>query len=94
VKEAEGETAFAVQGIGSAVQVDVSNKIMWWQDRQNVLTLISMQNTSASTVLKWPKGGHDKQLLSCRTAIINYNQYKGGVDLTDQQLSYYSLITR
>ena len=95
VKETGGETACAAQGTGSAVQVDIDKIIaMWWRDHRDILALSSMHNTSASTVLKQPKGGHEKYPLSCPTAIINYNQYMGGVDLTDQYLSFYSLTTR
>ena len=32
-------------------------------------------------------------LTPCLTVISDYNQYMGGVDLTDQHFSYYSLTT-
>ncbi len=44
--------------------------------------------------MKRPKGGRDKVPIPCPTAIRDYNQFMGGVDLTDQQLSYYSLTQR
>ena len=53
-----------------------------------------MHNTSATTVMKRPKGGHEKRPLPCPTMINDYNMYMGGVDLTDQHLSYYSMTTR
>jgi len=62
-----------------------------WRDRRDVLMLTMMHNMSVTTVLKWPKGERDKRPLSCPTCIADYNQHKGGVDLMDQQLSYYSL---
>jgi len=73
----------------STIQADGDKIIaMWWRDHCDVLASSSMHNTSASTVLKRPKGGHEKQPLSC--PIIDYNQFMGRVDLTDQNLSYYS----
>ena len=45
-------------------------------------------NTSATTVLKHPKGGHEKGPIPCPTIIDDYNQYMGSIDLTDQNLSY------
>lgn len=59
-----------------------------------MLALSTMHNTSATNVLKRPKGGHEKRPLPCPTIIADYNQYMCGVDLTDQNLSYYSLTTR
>ena len=53
-----------------------------------------MHNTSVTTVLKRSKGGREKRPLPCPTIIDDYNQYMGGVDLTDQNLSYYSMTTR
>ena len=45
-------------------------------------------------VLKHPKGSREKKAIPCPVAIIDYNNYMGGVDLIDQHLSYYSLTTR
>lgn len=75
---------------------DLTDKIIavWWQDRRNVLALSTMHNTSAASVMKRPKGSHEKIPLPCPTIITDYNQYMGGVDLMDQHLSYYSLTTR
>ena len=67
---------------------------LWWRDRRDVLALSTMHNTSASLVMKRPKGSRDKQPVPCPTAIIDYNQYMGGVDLMDQHLSYYSMTAR
>ena len=35
-----------------------------------------------------------KKPIPCPTAVYNYNQFMGGVDLVDQNLSYYSLTLR
>ena len=67
---------------------------VWWRDRRDVLALSTMHNTSVTTVLKRSKGGREKRPLPCPTIIDDYNQYMGGVDLTDQNLSYYSMTTR
>lgn len=67
---------------------------VWWRDQRYVLALSTMHNTSATTVLKRPKGGHEKRPIPCPTIIDDYNQYMGGVDLTDQNLSYYSMTNR
>jgi len=45
---------------------------LWWRDRQDMLAL-TMHNTSASMIMKHPKGSRDKQPLPCPTAIIDYN---------------------
>ena len=49
---------------------------------------------TASIVLKRLKGSKEKQPIPCPTMIIDYNNYMGGVDLTDQYLPYYSMTTR
>ena len=67
---------------------------VWWRNRRDVLALSTMYNTSVTTVLKHSKGGREKRPLPCPTIIDDYNQYMGGVDLTDQNLSYYSMTTR
>jgi len=83
------------QGVHCAAgQSDDKIIALWWKDRRDVLALTTMHNTSASVIMKRRKGSHDKQPLPCPTAIIDYNQYMGGVDLMDQHLSYYSLTTR
>ena len=61
---------------------------VWWRDRRDVYALSKMHNQSVATVLKCPKGSRDKQPLPCPCIIDDYNQYMGGVDLTDQHLSY------
>ena len=65
-----------------------------WRDRRDVLMLTTMHKQSVTTVLKRPKGERNKQPLPCPTCIADYNQHMGGVDLMDQQLSYYSLTQR
>ena len=44
--------------------------------------------------MKRPKGSHEERPIPCPTMIADYNMYMGGVDLTDQHLSYYSMTTR
>ena len=56
--------------------------------------LSSMHNGSVETVMKCPQGGRDKIPIPCPTAICDYNMFLSGVDLADQQLSYYSLTQR
>lgn len=56
--------------------------------------LSTMHNISATTVLKCPKGCHEKRPIPYPTIIDDYNQYMGGVDLTDQNLSYYSMTNK
>ena len=67
---------------------------VWWKDRRDVMALSTMHNTSASIIMKRPKGCHEKRPIPCPTIITDYNQYMGGVDLMDQHLSYYSMTTR
>ena len=67
---------------------------VYWRDRRDVYVMSTMHNTSASSVLKRSKGSKEKQPIPCPTMIIDYNNYMGGVDLTDQYLSYYSMTTR
>ena len=86
-----GTMLFAISKLGGDLGKTVA---VWWRDRRDVLVLSTMHNTSATTVLKRPKGGREKRLLPCPTIIDDYNLYMGGVDLTDQNLSYYSMTTR
>ena len=67
---------------------------IWWRDRKDVFVLTTMHNESASNVMKRPKGEQEKKETPCPTAIIDYNNYMGGVDLADQMLSYYSMTSR
>jgi len=56
--------------------------------------LATAQNHSAGSVLKWPKGSRDKVPVPCPTCVVDYNTYMGGIDLTDQYLSYYCFTNR
>ena len=40
------------------------------------------------------KGSQEKVPIPCPTCVVDYNSFVGGVDLTDQYLSYYSLTNR
>ena len=73
-----------------------TNKLtaVWWRDRRDVYAISNMHNTSSTLVMKRPKGCKDKQPTPCPTIIADYNSFMGGVDLTDQHLSYYSLSNR
>lgn len=53
-----------------------------------------MHSRSVDTVMKRPQGEQDKVAIPCPTAIRDYNLFMSGVDLADQQLSYYSLTQR
>ena len=64
---------------------------MLWRDRRDVHVLSSMHNRSIQTVMKRPKGGCEKVPIPCQTAVYDYNQFMGGIDLVDQNPSYYSL---
>jgi hypothetical protein len=60
-----------------------------WFDSRDVFVMSTIHNTSAVEVLKGPKGSKEKKPLPCPFSIAQYNQFIGGVDLTDQHLSYY-----
>ena len=66
---------------------------VYWQDRKNVAVMSTMHNTSAFTVLKRPKGKEVKEPIPYPTMISDYNNYMGGMDLSNQYLSYYSMTT-
>lgn len=66
----------------------------WWRDRRDVYVMSTMHNLSATTILKWPKGGHQKKPTPCPTTIVDYNKWMGCVDLANQLLSYYSMTNR
>ena len=65
-----------------------------WHDRRDVAVLSTAHNQSVNVVMKRPKGGREKVPTPCPTSICDYNIYMGGVDLTDQYISYYSLTQR
>ena len=66
----------------------------WWKDRRDVYVMSTIRGNSVENVMKRPKGSREKQPMPCPTMIVDYNNNMGGVDLTDQQLSYYSMTTR
>jgi len=66
----------------------------WWKDRRNVFVMSSLHKQATEMVLKQPKGSKDKVEIPCPSMIVNYNQHMGGVDLTDQHISYYSMSGR
>jgi len=65
-----------------------------WHDRRDVTLLTTAHSRSASTVMKRPKGSKEKVPVACPTCVVDYNSFMGGVDLTDQYLSYYTLTNR
>ena len=67
---------------------------VWWKDRRDVYVMSTLHSNSVELILKRPKGSQQKQPMPCPTMIVDYNNNMGGVDLTDQQLSYYSMTTR
>ena len=68
--------------------------IVLWHDRRDVHVLSTAHNRSVGTAMKRPKGSREKVPVACPTCIVDYNSFMGGVDLTDQYLSYYSLTNR
>ena len=73
-----------------------TNKLtaVWWKDRRDVYALSTLHKKAVEVVLKRPKGSKEKVRIPCPSMIADYNEHMGGVDLTDQHLSYYSLTTR
>ena len=65
-----------------------------WTDRRDVYMLSTAHNTSVGVAMKRPKGSREKHPIPCPTCVSDYNEYMGGVDLTDQHISYYSLTQR
>ena len=80
-----GEYRFAQHGELTAVL---------WHDRRDVYVLSTAHNHSVTQVLKRPKGSREKTRMPCPTCIDDYNNFMGGVDLVDQNVSYYSLTQR
>ena len=65
-----------------------------WHDRRDVFVLSTAHNQSVTSVMKRPKGSREKVPVASPTCVQDYNMYMGGVDLSDQHLSYYSLTQR
>ena len=66
---------------------------MWWKDKRDVY-LSTLHQKAVQTIMKRQKGCKDKTQMPCPAMIVDCNQNMGGVDLTDQHLSYYVLGTR
>ena len=66
----------------------------WWKDRKDVYVMSALHKKAIEYVMKRPKGCKEKKSIPCPSMIADYNCYMGGVDLTDQHLSYYSMTTR
>ena len=71
-----------------------STAAVWWKDRKDVFVISTLHKKAVDQVMKRPKGSKEKINIPCPSMIVDYNQNMGGVDLTDQHLSYYSLTTR
>ena len=65
-----------------------------WRDRRDVHVLSTAHSQSIGMVMKRPKGSREKLPIPCPTSISDYNSFMGGVDITDQHISYYSLTQR
>ena len=65
---------------------------VWWKDRKDVFVMSTLHKKAVEEVMR-PKGAKEKST-HCPSMIVDYNQNMGGVDLTDQYLSYYSLTKR
>ena len=77
-----------------AVSERFSVTAAWWKDRRDVFMMSSLHKQATETVLKRPKGSKDKKEVPCPSMVVDYNQHMGGVDLTDQHISYYSMSGR
>ena len=61
------------------------------RDRHVVYAMSTLHKKTVITVLKRPKGSKEKQNMLCPQMITDYTYHMGGVDLTDQYVSYYSM---
>ena len=77
-----------------AVSERFSITAAWWKDRRDVFMMSSLHEQATEMVLKRPKGSKDKTEVPSPSMVVDYNQHMGGVDLTDQHISYYSMSGR
>ena len=65
--------------------------IIKWMDKKEVLVESNYFDPAISDkVSRQSKDGSRKQI-SCPLAIVQYNKYMGGVDLSDQKIKYYAI---
>ena len=65
--------------------------VIKWKDKKEVLLASNYFDPAISDeVSRQDKDGSRKQI-SCPLAIIQYNKYMGGVDLSDQNIKYYAI---
>ena len=65
--------------------------VIKWKDKKEVLLASNYFDPAISDeVSRQGKDGSRKQI-SCSLAIIQYNKYMGGVDLSDQKIKYYAI---
>ena len=65
--------------------------IIKWMDKKEVLVASNYFDPAVSDkVSRQSKDGSRKQI-SCPLAIVQYNKYMGGVDLSDQKIKYYAI---
>jgi len=67
---------------------------VWWRDQRDVYATSTLHKKTVSTVLNRPNGSKDKQNMHCPQMIMDHTYHMGGVDLTDQYVSYYSMTKR
>lgn len=60
-----------------------------WHDKRDVRILSTNSQPTDGTVVR--RKGAARQEVTCPTAVIDYNRSMGGVDLADQNRSYYHL---
>ena len=66
-----------------------------WMDNKAVMLLSNYHDPSdVYQIQRRVKGSKDKMQVSCPTVIHEYNQYMGGVDLSDQMKVYYQVDQR
>ena len=64
---------------------------VWWKYRKDAFVMSTLHKKE---VIKRPKGAKEKKSTPCPSMFVDYNQIMGGVDLTDQYLSYYFWTTK
>ena len=69
-----------------------------WRDKRAVLAMSTGHPGHSETVvtrrIKSKSGSSCRQEIPCPAVIVKYNQYMGGVDLSDQFLSYHNVLRR
>ncbi len=62
-----------------------------WQDTRPVVMLSTQHSPDCTTTVRRKKGDGSTISVTCPQAVVDYNQYMGGVDLEDQYRKYYQV---